>query len=94
MLNKLKEARITLNPEECEFSKTSIKIQGHVVVLGFNGTMCSLFLLMTLVGVCTKYDLRLSAGINVICIAEFSKIDTKKARLYRSSNSNRLSEHI
>ena len=31
VLNKLKEAHITLNPEKCEFSKTSIKILGHIV---------------------------------------------------------------
>eukprot|EP00112_Aurelia_sp_Birch-Aquarium-sp1_P024655 Seg788.11 transcript_id=Seg788.11/GoldUCD/mRNA.D3Y31 product="Retrovirus-related Pol polyprotein from transposon 297" pseudo=true protein_id=Seg788.11/GoldUCD/D3Y31 len=31
VLNKLKEANITLNPEKCEFSKTSIKILGHIV---------------------------------------------------------------
>ena len=31
VLNKLKEAHITLNPEKCEFSKTSIKILCHIV---------------------------------------------------------------
>ena len=31
VLNKLKEAHITLNPEKCEFSKTSMKILGHIV---------------------------------------------------------------
>ena len=31
VLNKLKEAHITLNPEKCEFGKTSIKILGHIV---------------------------------------------------------------
>ena len=31
VLNKLKEANITLNPEKWEFSKTSIKILGHLV---------------------------------------------------------------
>ena len=31
VLNKLKEAHIILNPEKCEFSKTSIKILGHIV---------------------------------------------------------------
>ena len=36
----------------------------------------------------------IAAKYSVIGIAGFSKIDTKKARLYRSSNSNRLSEHI
>ena len=34
----------------------------------------------------------LSAVTCIICIAGLSKIDTKKARLYRSSNFNRLSE--
>ena len=31
VLNKLKEAHITLNPEKLEFIKTSIKILGHIV---------------------------------------------------------------
>ena len=31
VLNKLKEAHITLNPDKYEFSKTSIKIMGHIV---------------------------------------------------------------
>ena len=31
VLNKLKEAHITLNPEKGEFSKSSIKILGHIV---------------------------------------------------------------
>ena len=31
VLNNLKEANITLNSEKCEFSKTSIKILGHIV---------------------------------------------------------------
>ena len=31
VLNKLKEAHIILNPEKCEFGKTSIKILGHIV---------------------------------------------------------------
>ena len=31
MPNKLKEAHITLNPEKCEFGKTSIKILSRIV---------------------------------------------------------------
>eukprot|EP00794_Sanderia_malayensis_P016472 gene16472-18109_t len=31
VLKRLQEANITLNPDKCEFSKTSIKILGHIV---------------------------------------------------------------
>ncbi len=30
VLKKLQEANVTLNPDKCEFSKTSIKILGHI----------------------------------------------------------------